>query len=145
MPSDFGLGWRDRAIALATLGAVAIGRSGFEPFRTGGLSPREMQALAYLAVEDETDYGHAGLGSLSIALGCDEEALQETLRELADKGLLSYTPDEQLDEDEETIDAWPPICLTALGAEHVEVWLGRLRPLFRGWPPDRPDVDDAIG
>ena len=67
-----------------------------------------MQALAYLAVQDETDHGHAGIDSLSIALGCDEEALQQTLRKLADKELLSYTPDGRLDEDEETIDARPP-------------------------------------
>ena len=139
MPSEFELGWRDRAIALATLGAAALARDGFERHRTGGLSVLEMQVLASLAVLGDlgvTDEG-PDIGSLGTALRCDGDLLVRTLDDLAMRGLLVYRP---VDED-----APQPgvLHLTSRGVDRLAWWLQSVRPLFTGWPPDRPDVDDT--
>ena len=139
MPSEFELGWRDRAIALATLGAAALARDGFQRHRTSGLSVLEMQVLASLAVLGDfsvTDEG-PDIGSLWTALRCDGDLLVRTLDDLAMRGLLVYRP---VDED-----ALQPgvLHLTSRGVDRLACWLQAVRPLFTGWPPDRPDVDDA--
>lgn len=45
---------------------------------------------------------------------------------------------------EEFVAEEPHLALTALGWKQVALWLHGVEPLFRGWPPDRPDVDDAV-
>ena len=54
------------------------------------------------------------------------------------RGLLVYRP-----ADEEALQ--PGVLhLTSRGVDRLAWWLQAVRPLFTGWPPDRPDVDDAV-
>jgi hypothetical protein len=47
--------------------------------------------------------------------------------------------------DENVIAGELPAAVTELGLQTVEGWLRRTKRHFGGWPPERPDVDDAVG
>jgi hypothetical protein len=106
MSVDDDLGWRDRAIAPAALGAVATGRSVFASIDAGDPRPLQMQVLVCLALQDTTviDAEYVADASwLGLALRIDEVAVEELLLGLAERGLIVFRPYE-LDEDDEDQD-----------------------------------------
>ena len=60
-----------------------------------------------------------------------------------DVGEIEYEFTEKSDED--VIAGELPVAVTELGLQIVESWLSRTRLHFGSWPPERPDVDDAVG
>ena len=156
---DFG--WRDRAIALASLGAAALSRLAFttaDVIDEQPLQPLEMQVLVALALQDSlaTDPPHrTGTDWLSRALRLERRVVEEIVDSLErtnlvrrssdaqDVGEIEYEFTEKSDED--VIAGELPVAVTELGLQIVESWLSRTRLHFGSWPPERPDVDDAVG
>jgi hypothetical protein len=135
---DVELGWRSRPIALAALGAAVLARRAFDRPKTGQLEPLEMQVLAYLTLvpHEVTPTAPGDLfKSMVAALACDRDDLQRAVRALVERRLVSR---EDLDDD------WM-ISITIAGSIAVRSWLDQIAPLFGGWPPDHPAVDDATG
>lgn len=149
---DDELGWRDRAIALAALGAAAMSRRAFLPLQATDPSPVEMQVLVGVATGEALladPSGAPGVNWLATALRLDEHVVDVIVRRLADRGLLFVDPaaaplfEYEGDGDPERIDRLLPIVLTGPGRDAVEQWLRRVRWQFRGWPAVPVDVDDA--
>jgi hypothetical protein len=149
-------GWRDRAIALASLGAAALSRSAFAPGDDIDPQPLQMQVLLALALQDSltADPPHrTDTYWLSIALGLEQAVVEQVVRRLERENLVRRSPDavdeiqwELGDEDDEDVIAGElSIVVTELGLANVDRWLSRSRPYFGGWPPRRADVDDAVG
>ena len=151
-------GWRDRAIALASLGAAALGRVAFtaaDVISEQPLEPLEMQVLVSLALQDSlaADPPHrTGLDWLSRALRLDRWVVEEVVGSLERATLVRRSSDTQdvryefaENTDEDVIAGQLPIAVTELGFQTVEGWLNRTRRHFGSWPPERPDVDDAVG
>jgi Clp amino terminal domain, pathogenicity island component len=132
---EIDLGWRGRPIALAALGAVVLARSAFDPRRTGMLVPVEMQVLVHLALAARKDEGSSPgeeMGSLPVALACDQHDVEQAVGSLLGRRLVGPAG---IDEDR--------VVITPLGAARVEDWLRRTASLFAGWPPTVPGVDDV--
>jgi DNA-binding MarR family transcriptional regulator len=156
---DFG--WRDRAIALASLGAAALSRLAFttaDVVDEKALQPLEMQVLVALALHDSLDADpphRTGTDWLSRALRLERWVVEEIVGSLEhanlarrssdpqDVGEIEYEFTEKSDDD--VIADELPIAVTELGLQTVEGWLNRTRLHFGSWPPTRPDVDDAVG
>ena len=140
------LGWRSKSIALAALGATALDRRAFSGRRPDGLDPRTRRLLVAIAVinslgEDEprADFARTELRALAL---CDDDELDAATGVLLARGLIEFqTQLEGLPPEEEYDDEHP--VLTDDGADAVQSWLRQVGSLFTGWPPDRPDVDDA--
>ncbi len=151
-----GFGWRDRAIALASLGAATLGRFAFTPADPLDPRPLEMEVLVALALQDSlaADPPHrSGIHWLSIALRLEQPAVADIVRRLEDAALVGRPPG-ALDEiewelggevDEDDVLEELSIAVTDLGFEVVDRWLNRTRLHFGGWPPERADVDDIVG
>jgi hypothetical protein len=135
--TDIDLGWRERPIALAALGAAVLARSAFDSARTGPLRPLEMQLLVQLAL-GSADWPLAESGqlfqSLTTALACSRDDLRDVIRALEGQELIVVRPAEGDDQQ---------ISITATGVAWVHQWLGRCVSLFGQWPPDHPDADDV--
>jgi hypothetical protein len=156
MSSHDDFGWRDRAIALASVGAAALSRSAFGPGDATDPQPLEMQVLVTLALQDslaaDSPY-RTGTHWLSLALGLEQPVVEQIVRGLENANLvrrsthalgeIRYELAEEYDED--VVEGELPITLTDLGFAAVDRWLIRTRLDFRGWPPERADVDDAVG
>lgn len=156
---DFG--WRDRSIALASLGAAALSRLAFttaDVIDEKPLQPLEMQVLVALALQDSlaADPPHrTGPHWLSRALRLEQWVVEEIVGSLEHANLVRRSPNAQdLGEieyefteksDEDVIAAELPVAVTELGLQTVEGWLSRTRLHFGSWPRERPDVDDAVG
>ena len=156
---DFG--WRDRAIALASLGAAALSRLAFttaDVIDEKPLQPLEMQVLVALALQDSlaADPSHpTGLHWLSRALRLERWLIEEVVGSLERANLVRRSSDAQdvgeseydftERSDEDVIADELPVAVTDLGLQTVEAWLSRTRRHFGSWPPERPDVDDAVG
>jgi DNA-binding MarR family transcriptional regulator len=156
---DFG--WRDRAIALASLGAAALSRLAFTTadfIDEKPLQPLEMQVLVALALQDSlaadpplgtgTDWLRRALrlepGVVEEIVGSLEHAnLVRRTSDAQDVGEIEYDFTEKSDED--VLGDELPIAVTELGLQTVDRWLSRTRLHFGSWPPTRPDVDDAVG
>jgi DNA-binding MarR family transcriptional regulator len=154
-------GWRDRAIALASLGAAALSRLAFttaDVIDEQPLKPLEMQVLVSLALQDSlaADPPHrAGLDWLSRALRVERWVVEEMVGSLERANLVRRSSGTQdVDEieyelaetsDEGVIAGELPVAVTELGLQTVGGWLSRTRIHFGSWPPERPDVDDAVG
>ena len=154
-------GWRDRAIALASLGAAALSRLAFstaDVIDEPPLRPLEMQVLVSLAVQDSLAGDpprRTGLHWLSRSLRLERSVVEEIVGSLERANLVRRSSDMQdLDEieyelaensDEDVVAGDVPVAVTELGLRTVEGWLSRTRRHFGGWPPERPDVDDAVG
>jgi DNA-binding MarR family transcriptional regulator len=161
MSTDDGFGWRDRAIALASLGAAALSRLAFTTADILGekpLRPLEMEVLVALALQDSPAAyppNRAGTRWLSRALRLEPWLVGEIVDSLVradlvrrtsdaeDIGEIEYELAEQSDED--LIAGELPVAVTDLGFQTVEGWLRRTKRHFGSWPPDRPGVDDAVG
>jgi hypothetical protein len=145
---DDWLGWRGRAIALAALGGASLSRRAFAPTDASGPSSLQMQVLVWLALT-ETQSPEDDDGSVAEALTLDWEVLDELLESLVTAALVARVP-VQLEPNEAAelaIDGEEPPTepvLSELGAEHVRVWLESSQRLFRRWPPEQQDVDDAV-
>jgi len=155
------LGWRDRAIALASLGAAALSRLAFTTADVIGeklLQPLKMQVLVALALQDSlaADPPHrTGTDWLSRALRLERWVVEEIVGSLEranlvrrfsdaqDVGEIGYEFTEKSDED--VIAGELPVAVPELGLQIVEGWLSRTRLQFGSWPPERPHVDDAVG
>jgi hypothetical protein len=156
MSTHDGFGWRDRAIALASLGAATLGRSAFTQADPLDPQPVEMEVLVALALQDSlaADPPHrSGTHWLSLALRLEQAAVEGIVRRLEDAALVGRSPG-ALDEieweldgevDEDAVADELPIAVTDLGFEIVDRWLNRTKLHFGGWPPDQADVDDAVG
>jgi len=156
---DFG--WRDRAIALASLGAAALSRLVFttaDLIDEKPLQPLEMQVLVALALQDSLAAyppHRTGTDWLSRALRLERWVVEETVGSLERANLVRRSSDPQdvgeidtasTEKSEEHVIAGElPVALTELGLQTVEGWLGRTRRHFGSWPPTRSDVDDAVG
>jgi hypothetical protein len=156
---DFG--WRDRAVALASLGAAALSRLAFTPaddIDVTPLQPLEMQVLVALALQDSlaADPPHrTGTHWLSLALRLEQWVVEEIVGSLEHANLVRRTSDAQVvgaiehavaeKSDEDVIAGELPVAVTELGLQIVGGWLSRMRRHFGSWPPERPDVDDAVG
>jgi hypothetical protein len=151
-------GWRDRAIALASLGAAALGRVAFTTADVIGeqpLKPLEMQVLVSLALQDSLAADppqRTGLDWLSRALRLERWVVEEVVGSLERANLVRRSSDTRDVEyefaentDEDVIAGQLPVAVTQLGLQTVEGWLNRTRRHFSGWPPERPDVDEAVG
>ena len=116
-----------------------------------------MQVFA-LALEDSlaADPPHrTGLDWLSRALRLERWVVEEIVGSLErdnlvsrssyaqDVGEIEYNFTDNSDED--VIADELPVAVTELGLQIVEGWLSRTRLYFASWPPERPDVDDAVG
>jgi DNA-binding MarR family transcriptional regulator len=161
MPTRDDFGWRDRAIALASLGAAAHSRLAFttaDIIDEKPSQPLEMQVLVALALQDSlaADPPHrTGTDWLSRALHLERWVVEEIVGSLElanlvrrssdpqDVGEIEYEFTEKSDED--VIAGELPVAVTERGLQIVEGWLSRTRRHFGGWPPERPDVDDAVG
>jgi DNA-binding MarR family transcriptional regulator len=156
---DFG--WRDRAIALASLGAAALGRVAFttaDVIDAKPMKPLEMQVLVALALQDSlaADSPHrTGTDWLSRALRLERSVVDEIVGSLERAALVRRSSDPQdvgeiqyefaEKSDEDVIAGELPVLVTEVGLQIVEGWLSRTRRYFGSWPPERPDVDDAVG
>jgi Clp amino terminal domain, pathogenicity island component len=134
------VGWRGRAIALAALGAAVLGRTAFDARRTGPLEELEMQLLVFLSLGLNADAASAAnegeaVESLPAALACDRQGLRVAIESLLREQLVvrpEYSDDDR-------------VAITPAGVARVQHWLARIVPVFGGWPPERPGVDDATG
>ena len=100
------------------------------------LAPVEMQLLVHLALaarKDEASSPGEEIESLSLALACDEDDVEQAVGSLLARGLVVGPAG--IDEDR--------VLITPLGAARVEDWLRRTASLFAGWPPTVPGVDDV--
>ncbi|MGH2883260.1 MAG: hypothetical protein ACRDPA_11280 [Solirubrobacteraceae bacterium] len=89
------------------------------------------------------------------ALRLESSVVEETVGGLERANLVRRSPDGQgvgdiesevtETSDEEVVADELPVAVTELGLQIFEGWLGRTRRHFGGWPPTRPDVDDAVG
>ena len=160
MSAQDDFGWRDRAIALASLGAASLSRTVFTTADVIGetpLRPIEMQALVALALQDSLaaeSQNRTGIEWLSRALGLEASAVEEVVSGLERAQLVRRTSDPQAireirvelaeTTDEDVVAGALPVAVTQLGLQMVASWLDRTRRHFSGWPPARPDVDDAV-
>ena len=156
---DFG--WRNRAIALASLGAATLSRLAFttaDVIDEKPLQPLEMQVLVALALQDSLAASpprRTGTDWLSLALRLEPWVVEETVGSLERANLVRRPSDAQEvgeieyefveKSDEDVIAGELPVALTELGLQTVEGWLRRTKLRFGSWPPERPDVDDAVG
>lgn len=133
--SRIDLGWRARPIALAALGAVALARRVLADEALDGRDGTAVLVLAALAVpeDDAATREQAGPRGLAARLGLGERTVRGALAELSGDGLV------EADEHTEP----RSYALTAAGRDLVTGWLRRIAPLFAGWPPTAPEVDDA--
>jgi hypothetical protein len=151
-------GWRDRAVALASLGAAALSRVVFttaDVIDEQPLKPLETQVLVSLALQDSLAADppqRTGLDWLSRALRLERWVVEEVVGSLERANLVRRSSDTRDVEyefaentDEDVIAGQLPVAVTQLGLQTVEGWLNRTRRHFSGWPPERPDVDDAVG
>lgn len=152
-------GWRDRAIALASLGAASLSRAAFATADVIGekpLRPVEMQVLVALAIQDSIAAEppqRTGTEWLSRALGLESWVVEEIVGGLEHAQLVRRSSDAQAvseiqyelaeTSDEDVVAAELPVAVTELGVQAVAGWLDRTRRHFGSWPPARPDVDDA--
>lgn len=155
---DGRFGWRDRAIALAALGAAGLSRSVFARVEEIDLAPVEMQILLALALRESLTAeppSRTGTHWLCLALTLERSAIEKTVHHLESVGLVrrsSSTEDVDEvryelggDDNEEAVIAKElPIAVTDLGFATIDSWLKRTRPRFAGWPTTRADVDDAV-
>lgn len=96
-----------------------------------------------------------GLDWLSRALRLERWVVEEIVGSLEHADLVRRSSDTQdvdeieyefaEDSDEDVIAGELPVAVTQLGLQTVEGWLNRTRRHFRSWPPERHDVDDAVG
>jgi hypothetical protein len=148
---DFG--WRDRAVALATLGAAALSRLAFttaDVIDEKPLQPLEMQVLVALALQDSLaayPSHRTGTRWLSRALRLEQWVVEEIVGSLEAANLVRRSSDAHDAEksDEDVLAGELPVAVTELGLQTVEGWLSRTKLHFGSWPPERPDVDDAVG
>jgi DNA-binding MarR family transcriptional regulator len=157
MADGYEFGRRDRAVALASLGAAALGRLVFTREGPGDPQPLEMQVLVALALQDSLDADppdRTGTYWLSLALRVEDNVVDQVVRRLEQAGLVARSAaphvlhliEWELDEDDEDVLASElPISLTWRGVETVERWLARTRALFGAWPYEPAGVDDAVG
>jgi DNA-binding MarR family transcriptional regulator len=152
--------WRDRAIALASLGAAALSRVAFttaDVIDEKPLQPLEMQVLVALALQDSPAADppqRTGTHWLSLALRLEPWIVEEIVRSLERANLVHRASDAHdvgeiesavAESSEEMIEDELPVMVTELGLRTVDGWLSRTRLHFGSWPPERPDVDDAVG
>jgi hypothetical protein len=156
---DFG--WRDRAVALASLGAAALSRLAFttaDVIDEKPLQPLEMQVLVALALQDSlaaSPSHRTGTRWLSRALRLERWVVEEIVGSLEVANLVRRSSDAQVvgeieeelaeKSDEDVLAGELPLAVTELGLQTVEGWLSRTKLHFGSWPPERPDVDDAVG
>jgi hypothetical protein len=155
------LGWRNRAIALASLGAATLSRLAFttaDVIDEKPLQPLEMQLLVALALQDSLAAyppHRTGTQWLSLALRLEPWVVEEIVGSLERAKLVRRSSDAQdvgeieygfaEESDEDVIAGELPVAVTELGLQTVEGWLSRTKLHFGSWPPERPDVDDAVG
>ena len=161
MPGSDGFDWRDRAVVLASLGAVTLGRAVFETADVLGerpIKPVEMQVLVALALGESLAEGppeHVDIEWLSRTLGLEPWVTEGIVDGLERAKLVRRSDDPHSPgqaesqraaayDEEEDIDL-PPVVISEPGLQLVASWLQRARRHFRSWPPERRDVDDAIG
>jgi hypothetical protein len=158
-PDDFG--WRDRGIALASLGAAALSRLVFttaDVLDEQPLKPVETQVLVALALEESLagDLPHrTGTDWLSRVLRLERRVVEEIVGSLERANLVRRSSDAQEvaeieyesaeTSDEDVIAGELSVAITELGLQTVEAWLRRTRLHFGDWPPTPADVDDAVG
>jgi hypothetical protein len=153
---SYEFGRRDRAVALASLGAAALGRLAFTGEGPDDPHPLEMQVLVALALQDSLDADppdRTGTYWLSLALRVEDDVVEQVVGRLEQAGLVARSADPhvldligwELDEDDEDVLASElPISLTWRGVETFDRWLARIRGLFGAWPHVPIDVDDAV-
>jgi hypothetical protein len=134
-------------MALAALGGASLSRRAFAPADASCPSSLQMQVLVWLALTETRLFDDDD--SAAHALTLNWEVVDDLFESLIVGGLVARVP-VQLEPDEAAeleIDEDPPTepVLTELGAEHVRIWLKSTQRLFARWPPERPDVDDAVG
>jgi len=134
------LGWRGHAVALALLEAVRISRRAFDVDRAGdGLTQSALEALLLLVAA-----GPPAGPSLAATpqdfeqvIGRPREEVDDALAELC---AADYAAPLEVDPEPDADDSW---VLTPSGREAAVRWIARVVPLFAGWPPETPAVDDA--
>jgi hypothetical protein len=122
------------------------------------LQPLEMQVLVALALQDSLAADpplRTGTHWLSLALRLEPWVVEETVRSLERASLVRRASDAQdvgeiehevAEKSEEDVIAGElPVAVTELGLQTVDGWLSRTRLRFGSWPPERADVDDAVG
>lgn len=160
MPTQDEFGWRDRAIAVTSLGAASLSRAAFTTADVIGekpLRPIEMQVLVALALQDSLaaePQQRAGTEWLSRALDLESWVVEEVVGGLERSQLVRRSSDAQAireieyeraeTSDEDVVAAELPVAVTELGLQAVASWLDRTRRHFSGWSPARVDVDDAV-
>jgi hypothetical protein len=153
-PDHFG--WRDRAIALASLGAASLSRLTFAPADPSDPQPLEMQVLVALALQDSLGADpprRTGIHWIGLALREEQAIVEEIVRRLERANLIRRSSDALAEiewelgaaADEDLITRELPISLTELGLETIDRWISRTKRHFGGWPPEQSDVDDAVG
>lgn len=161
MSAHQAFGWRDRAIALASLGAAALSRAAFTTADVIGeqpLKPLEMQVLVSLALQDSLAGDpprRTGVAWLSRALSLERWVIEDTVDSLERANLVrrfaetprgdELEPELAATSDEDVMAGELPVAVTERGLHTVEGWLNRTRRHFGSWPPEQPDVDDAVG
>jgi hypothetical protein len=99
----------------------------------------EMQILVLLALGLDAEAAAVSEGeeveSLPGALACDRQDLGQAIEALRRERLVVHPVETGEDR----------VAMTPAGVERVEWWLERVLPLFAGWPPEYPGVDDATG
>ena len=149
--------WRSRAIALASLGAASLTRAAFSPAHPSDPPPLAMQVLVALALQDSLAADppqRTGTNWLSLALRLEQADVEVLVRHLESANFVRRAGNAQdvleiryelaEDYDEDLVAGQLSLSLTDLGLDAVDRWLTQTRRLFNSWPPERPDVDDAV-
>jgi hypothetical protein len=123
-------------MVLAVLGASSLARRALR-IRAVALEPLPMAVLLALALEAEHGASDGAAQELELghALCCDGDELADAVGSLLAHELVL--------EVEEPFGDGERLVLSAAGANLLGPWLTAVRPLFAGWPPDQPALDDA--
>lgn len=143
---DEALGWRGRSVALVLLEAVTLSRRAFAVQRTkADLSQAALEVLLVMLVAG------APLGlepeELTRVLSRSPGDVDEALRELEAAACALPAGAEIQSTSGSVLGTgvdweWT---LSDLGRDIAADWIARVLPIFAGWPPDAPDVDDGGG
>jgi len=143
---DEALGWRGRSVALVLLEAVTLSRRVFAVQRTeAGLSQAALEVLLVMLVASAPPVLEPE--ELTRVLSCSPHDVDEALREL-EAAACAFPAGAEIQSTSGSVlgtgvdREWT---LSDLGRDIAADWIARVLPIFAGWPPDAPDVDDGGG
>ena len=143
---DEALGWRGRSVALVLLEAVTLSRRAFAVQRTeADLSQAALEVLLVMLVASAPPVSEPE--ELTRVLSRSADDVDEALREL-EAAACAFPAGAEIQSTSGSVLGtgvnweWT---VSDLGRDIAADWIARVLPIFAGWPPDAPDVDDGGG